>query len=437
MSGVQEESLRDTMDSAEEYVTRLEDLVKSVEAAERQVETSASQSASEVEKAFKQLSDSILDVLNKRKDVLLSEISSIRQDGLAPLQACRSLIASKLANTKLYIAEGGDILRIGGMAVSESTEKFCEKASFLGSLPAVPQLEEVPYVSFQWNLGTIEEQVGKSVQSLGRISRMGPVQITQMDEKPGALLVHWEEIDFEHSVDIHAFRLQYAYGDIRNQPHLMGTNFHDVYEGPDTQYLVRDLRPSTSYTFRVCCLAEGESDWSAWSLPRIGSSSITPFSWALDNPNYVVTNEGKIAAKASNIPSTLCSCTAQFGPGHCIEFTILECGDSGTEQGLVLCSDSVLGGNLMHSGVLFLNAEGSIFVDGAEKMMKLPPLKVGAKVCFLCEHIRDGKLRVHIGTADKTVIYDWTPIGDSNDITPPKLYFAICFNSKGWKVLVE
>ncbi|KAE8739490.1 hypothetical protein FOCC_FOCC014986 [Frankliniella occidentalis] len=437
MSSLPEESLRDTMDSAREYVTRLEELVKSVEAAEHQVESSASQSTNEVVKTFNQLSDSILDVLNKRKESLLSEISTIRQDGLAPLRACRDVIASKLANTKTYIAEGGDILRIGGMAVSESTEKFCEKASFLGSLPAVPQLEEVPYVSFQCNVVGIEDQIGKSVQSLGRVSRMGPVQITQMDEKPGALLVHWEEIDFEHSVDIHAFRLQYAYGDIRNQPHLMDTNFHDVYEGPDTQYLVRDLRPSSTYTFRVSCLVEGESDWSAWSLPRVGSSNITPFSWTQNNPNYSVTNEGKIACKISNESSMLCSCSAQFGPGHCIEFTVLECGNKGVEQGLVLCSGPIKDGSLMQPGMLFLNAEGSIFVDGVEKMMKLPPLKVGAKVCFLCELIREDKLRMHIGTADKTVIYDWTPVCVANETTPPKLYFAISFQSKGWKILVE
>lgn len=96
------------------------------------MELSAAQSVVDVEKAFKQLTDSLLDVCNKRKDALLSEIATIRQEGLVPLQACLSLIVSKLTNTKSYIAEGGDILRIGGMAVSESTEKFCEKASFLG-----------------------------------------------------------------------------------------------------------------------------------------------------------------------------------------------------------------------------------------------------------------------------------------------------------------
>ena len=70
-------------------------------------------------------------------------------------------------------------------------------------------------------------------------------------------------------------------------------------------------------------------------------------------------------------------------------------------------------------------------------MMKLPPLQTGAKVCFLCEHIREDKLRVHIGTSDKTVIYDWTPVSESLETTPSNLCFALSFQSKGWKVIVE
>jgi hypothetical protein len=29
---------------------------------------------------------------------------------------------------------------------------------------------------------------------VGKVSRMGPVQVTEVDEKPGALLVRWEEV---------------------------------------------------------------------------------------------------------------------------------------------------------------------------------------------------------------------------------------------------
>lgn len=70
-------------------------------------------------------------------------------------------------------------------------------------------------------------------------------------------------------------------------------------------------------------------------------------------------------------------------------------------------------------------------------MMKLPPFQVGAKVCFLCELVHEDKLRVHISTAEKTVTYDWTPVCEVIDFRSPKLYFAVSFQSKGWKVLVE
>ena len=100
---------------------------------------------------------------------------------------------------------------------------------------------------------------------------------------------------------------------------------------------------------RVCCIAEGEVDWSAWSLSRIASSSLVPFSkcsfedkkgkrlcfsrfanypsicvsdWVRSNPHYIVTNEGKIACKSDYEPSVLLSSSAQFGPGHSIEFTV-------------------------------------------------------------------------------------------------------------------
>ncbi|KAJ8883733.1 hypothetical protein PR048_015587 [Dryococelus australis] len=78
-------------------------------------------------------------------------------------------------------------------------------------------------------------------------------------------------------VDVHSFRLQLAYGDVRGQDHLVASNFHDVYVGPESQYLVRDLQPNVPYTFRVCCRAEGASGWSAWSLPRVAVTLQPPF----------------------------------------------------------------------------------------------------------------------------------------------------------------
>ena len=84
-------------------------------------------------------------------------------------------------------------------------------------------------------------------------------------------------MDFERTVDIHSFRLQMAYDDVRDQMSLLKDNFHDVYFGTEYQHLVRDLRPGVPYTFRVCCRVEGDMEWSAWSLPRVAKTNYDPF----------------------------------------------------------------------------------------------------------------------------------------------------------------
>nr|CAD7265526.1 unnamed protein product [Timema shepardi] len=313
-----------------------------------QIQTSAQKTISEIDSTFDLLVSTLLESLNKRRALLRTEALRLRDDGLAPLKACRDIIDEKLRATKLYIEEGRSILRVGGLTTSlEKTLCFTEQASLLGSLPAVPNLEEVADLSFQCPVESIVPELQQCVANIGQVSRMGPVQITEVHEKPGALLVQWEEVrtlvdplgawidlgkpgapvvqwgdvDYERAVDVHSFRLQLAYGDVRGQDHLQLSNYHDAYIGPEGQHLVRDLRPGVPYTFRVCCRVEGSSDWSAWSLPRVALTRQQPFCWGESNSNYLITNEKKLASKMSPEQSVLLSSTAQFGPGHSIEFT--------------------------------------------------------------------------------------------------------------------
>lgn len=62
------------------------------------------------------------------------------------------------------------------------------------SLPAVPSLEEVPDISFQCPVESVRVKLQQTLSGVGKVSRMGPVQVTEVDEKPGALLVRWEEV---------------------------------------------------------------------------------------------------------------------------------------------------------------------------------------------------------------------------------------------------
>ncbi|XP_069692262.1 cytokine receptor-like factor 3 [Periplaneta americana] len=432
MEDISKKTIIETIDTAKEYASKLEELLKSVEVAKEQVNTSTKRTIEDIDSAFDLFTSIVVDALHKRRNILKSEALKFQEDGLVPLMECHDLIAGKLKSTQLYIEEGRNILRVGGLTSPEETLRFSEQASQLGSLPEVPSLEEVPEVSFQCPVESVRLALERTLTGVGEISRMGPVQFTEVDEKPGALLVRWEEVDFERMVDVHSFRLQMAYDDVRGQMNLMESNFHDVYFGPECQHLVRDLRPGVPYTFRVCCRVEGDTEWSAWSLPRVATTSYDPFCWDLTNPNYMITNENKIATKTSADQSVLFSSAAQFGPGHSIEFTILECGIGCSDEGIGLVNTRVEGENLLQSGALFLNTKGCVFVDGREKTTKLPRLEKGSKVCFTCEHIRDNKIRVNIDSNNKTVTYDW-------NISSPdlKLYFAICFGECGWKVLVE
>lgn len=47
--------------------------------------------------------------------------------------------------------------------------------------------------------------------------------------------------------------------------------------------------------------------------------------WDLDNKDYMITNNGKIAAKVTNTLSTLFSQGPQFDANHIIEFKVIIC----------------------------------------------------------------------------------------------------------------
>jgi hypothetical protein len=41
---------------------------------------------------------------------------------------------------------------------------------------------------------SVRVRLEQTLSEVGRVSRMGPVQVSEVDEKPGALLVRWEEV---------------------------------------------------------------------------------------------------------------------------------------------------------------------------------------------------------------------------------------------------
>ena len=90
-------------------------------------------------------------------------------------------------------------------------------------------------------------------------------------------------------------------------------------------------------------------------------------------------------------------------------------------------------------------APGTVYIDGVEKLTKLPPLTRGTMLTFDTETLQPGKIRVSIDVAGKIVTFDWViddglssvnqlQQADNNDI---KLFFVMAFSYHGWKVGVE
>lgn len=105
--------------------------------------------------------------------------------------------------------------------------------------------------------------------------------------------------------------------------------------------------------------------------------------------------------------------------------------DSRDNEGIALISEK--GGieeDLRKCGNLVITPLGKIFMDGEEKLMRLPRLRLGTRIIFVIERKDDETLRINIESGEKAVTYDW------NVQTP--LYFAARFHDfNKWNLMVK
>jgi len=93
---------------------------------------------------------------------------------------------------------------------------------------------------------------------------------------------------------------------------------------------------------------------------------------------------------------------------------------------------------------LFIFLPGTVYMDGIEKLTRLPPLTRGTMLTFDTENLLPGKIRVSIDVAGKIVTFDWVIEDASSNINPMQqtdndieLFFVMAFSYRGWKVGVE
>ncbi|KAJ8952962.1 hypothetical protein NQ318_006579 [Aromia moschata] len=399
----------DTLKAAKLYLSRLNSLEIEVQSAAKQIINTFEETEKHIRETFSNLKDSLLSIINKREVCLLDRAKQIQREGLAPLEECRNVILEKIRTTNKLI-DLGDCIMKGSI---HHLDGFNSDATLLGTLPEVPELKEVPFISFHCE-PTSETEVIEILTHFGEVSNIAPIQITELVEKPGAILVEWQSIENdERMVDIQEFKLQRAFGDVCKEKHLM-VNFSDCYTGLDTQCLVKDLQANQPYSFRVCCKFEGTLAWSPWSLPQVARTTLKPFSWQ-SHRHYVTSNENKIAKPNADSAGILYSDGPQFRVGHSVEFTFLEVDSGDAVVGLVCptAQNCVTDLRLAGENSFLINQSGNIFVDGTEKSTKLSDFVKGLKVCFTCDLVNEEKVRVNIDSNEKRVTYDWPIKSDS------------------------
>ncbi|XP_067136712.1 cytokine receptor-like factor 3 [Centruroides vittatus] len=428
--------VKESLSTGKDYLKHLQDLLDQLGIAVRQVDQSAKKSENLVKDYFTNITKLITTTLERRRDQLLTEITTFYNEAIVPLVECQKEIEENMAATSAVLREGENILKKDVPVSSEQITSYLSKTSMIGLLPEVPNPAQVANINVNFSTKLLPE-ISSLIHNHGFVSAFSPVQIIHVEERPGGLVIHWEETD-EENIEERTFGLQYCSGNVRKNPQLVN-NYEFAYKGPEKSYLVRDIQYRKQYTFRVsCCVKNGE--WKRWSEPHIAMTTIPNYEWESNNPNYNLTNDNKIATKLESVGSSnLYSKLSLQRINHSIKFHILDVGEQEEiDEGLALVdtSQTKKDAAFLQPGVIFINMKGNVYVNGNVMTNHLPTLKRNSMVIFDVEPLdSNGKIRVTIRTENQEITYDWK--AREGNSTHLDIYFAVFFRSCGWKILVE
>ncbi|CAL4179828.1 unnamed protein product, partial [Meganyctiphanes norvegica] len=360
--------LADTLNMLNHHKGELAKLQDQLQQARLQVIQSAGETEENINSTFKSLLINVNRMITERHHQLLDEVKQVEVEALGPLDECGQLLSDRLKDCTNRLEQGNRLQQSTGTKAKESVIRFQEETSQLNRLPDVPELCAVPCVSVEFpSEPTLEESLQNLIQGAGKVSRIGPVQITHINERPGALLVAWEEVDEDVGDDSIEFCLQCSNTGAMNPE---TAKFHTVYKGPDFSFLLRNLQAGERYLLRAALRREGSSSWSTWSLPQYAQTSIPHYKWAKVD-GWSVADDGRLATKSSADSDILLSHGPLLGPGSSVLFKVLGSGDSCSDEGIGLSCRPVKGTEqLLLPGVLFLNAQGSLVEESISKILK-------------------------------------------------------------------
>ncbi|XP_025074958.1 uncharacterized protein LOC105430647 [Pogonomyrmex barbatus] len=420
-----EENVKGIIQSAQEYITKLDYQLKDLDSADQQIENSMMRTLKDIDETFQSLLDDVCNEINKRREHLILEAEIHKQESLIPLRACRKEVEAQMRNAQNIISMSKDILQQPQRYSANEFGKIIFASNDIGRIPAVPYSEELPNINFDRPLNSYKEEIMEQISRFGCISRTVPVHIMSIEERPAGLFVKWHVTNPEYIAEEQTFIVEKANGEILDPT---SSKFETVYKGSETFCFIRNIPIDEPITLRVRIQADNV----ARSIHHVARTSIPSYSWELNNKDYLITNNGKIAAKVTDAISTLFSQDSQFDANHIIEFKFLEIPQEGSDdEGIALVYDPQ-GKNdtLKRAASLMITAQGKIFMDGDEKLMRLPRMHSATHITISAFRKNVHVLRVNIESENKCVTYDWR-------VQTP-LYLAARFTERNkWHLAIE
>ncbi|XP_066498722.1 cytokine receptor-like factor 3 isoform X2 [Hoplias malabaricus] len=430
---------KESIEAAQNYRSELQQRLQGLSQARKQVRGSSTHTRETLRRHFQELQTALNRLLTDRLNSLLQEVDAIEQDSVSPLDDCQKLIEHGVSIADELLREGEAAIRCG---ISDKEDKLCSFAKKalniqLDSLPEVPALVDVPCVSAQLD-DSLLHVMRERVLRHGSVSAHPPVQIEELVERPGGVLVRWCKVDEDFNPQ--DYRLQYRRSN--------GTQYEDAYVGKECEFLVLHLDPHTDYLFRVCARGEGRTEWSPWSVPQTGYTTLTPHEWCPGVDGYILSSRKNIAMRSdsnSGGGGVLYSSSPTYYCGQTLTFKISAAGQMHKLDSVGVCVDNCEGSeSLQRDQAVCISTNGAVFVNGKEMTNQLPAISVGSSVTFDMEAVSlfpvnnnnpsdsaSFKLRVTIGSGNREVVFYWLleQVVDS-------LFFGCSFVHPGWKVLV-
>uniref|UniRef100_A0A3P9HLK8 Cytokine receptor-like factor 3 n=1 Tax=Oryzias latipes TaxID=8090 RepID=A0A3P9HLK8_ORYLA len=431
---------KESIEAAQNYRSELQQRLHGLNQARKQVRGSSGQARDALRRHFAELQAAATRLLAERLGALLDEVDAIEADSIKPLDDCQSLIEHGVGQADELLREGEAALRTGLDEKEDKLGSFTKKAMHiqLDSLPEVPALVDVPCVSAQLDdslLNLLRDRVTRH----GAVSSHPPVQIEELQERPGGILVRWCKVDEDFAAA--EFRLQYR------RSGGGGGQYDEAFSGRDSEFLVLQLDPHTDYLFRVCARGEGRTEWSPWSIPQTGYTTLAPHEWRSGTDGYILSSRKNIALRNDSAHSrcpVLYSSAPTYYCGQTLSFRIMTAGQVDGRDSVGVSINSKEEESFQRDGAVCISTNGAVFVNGKEMTNQLPAITVGSAVTFDMEvvsllpvsnnNLSDGgnfKLRVTIGSGNREVVFDWL-VDQPTDC----FFFGCSFVHSGWKVLV-